>query len=104
MKTTHGKLTMILLIAVLIRITSYNVCYTKLLRTHGKLTMILLIAVLMGLSSGSALAEKPIVVGCPLSTAFLYGWDAERGVTLAIEEINAQGGANVAGKKRPFKT
>jgi branched-chain amino acid transport system substrate-binding protein len=71
--------------------------------THGKLMMILLIAVLMGLSSGSALAEKPIVIGCPLSTAFLYGWDAERGVTLAIEEINAQGGVNVAGKKRPFK-
>ena len=59
--------------------------------THGKLIMILLIAVLMGLSSGSALAEKPIVIGCPLATAFLYGWDAERGVTLAIEEINAQG-------------
>ncbi len=71
--------------------------------THGKLMMILLIAALMGLSSGSALAEKPIVIGCPLSTAFLYGWDAERGVTLAIEEINAQGGVNVAGKKRPFK-
>ena len=71
--------------------------------THGKLMMILMIAVLMGLSSGSALAEKPIVIGCPLATAFLYGWDAERGVTLAIEEINAQGGVNVAGKKRPFK-
>ncbi len=71
--------------------------------THGKLMMILTIALLMGLYSGSALAEKPIVIGCPLATAFLYGWDAERGVTLAIEEINAQGGVNVAGKKRPFK-
>jgi len=71
--------------------------------THGKLMMILLIALLMGLSSGSAMAEKPIVIGCPLATAFLYGWDAERGVTLAIEEINAQGGVDVDGKKRPFK-
>jgi branched-chain amino acid transport system substrate-binding protein len=71
--------------------------------THGKLMMILMIAVLMGLYSGSALAEKPIVIGCPLATAFLYGWDAERGVTLAIEEINAQGGVDVGGKKRPFK-
>ena len=38
---------------------------------------------------GSA-AEKPIVIGAPLSTAFLYGWDAERGIKLAAEEINAQ--------------
>jgi branched-chain amino acid transport system substrate-binding protein len=47
--------------------------------------------------------EKPIVLGAPLSTAFLYGWDAERGIKLAVDEINAAGGVNVAGKKRPFK-
>ncbi len=51
----------------------------------------------------SALAKKPIVIGCPLSTAYLYGWDAERGVKLAVDEINAKGGVNVDGKKRPFK-
>jgi branched-chain amino acid transport system substrate-binding protein len=50
-----------------------------------------------------ALAEKPIILGCPLSTAFLYGWDAERGFTLAVEEINAAGGVAVGGEKRPFK-
>ena len=50
-----------------------------------------------------ARAEKPIVIGCPLSTAFLYGWDAERGIKLAVEEINAAGGVNVGGVKRPFK-
>jgi branched-chain amino acid transport system substrate-binding protein len=48
-------------------------------------------------------AADNIVVGCPLSTAFLYGWDAEKGVKLAVEEINAQGGVNVGGKKLPFK-
>jgi branched-chain amino acid transport system substrate-binding protein len=48
-------------------------------------------------------AEEPIIIGAPLSTAYLYGWDAERGITLAIEEINAQGGVNVGGVKRPFK-
>jgi branched-chain amino acid transport system substrate-binding protein len=47
-------------------------------------------------------AEKPIVIGAPLATAFLYGWDAERGIKLAVEEINAAGGVNVGGKKRPF--
>jgi branched-chain amino acid transport system substrate-binding protein len=48
-------------------------------------------------------AEKPIVIGAPLATAFLYGWDAERGIRLAVEEINAAGGVNVGGKKRPFQ-
>ena len=51
----------------------------------------------------AARAAKPIVIGCPLSMAFLYGWDAERGATLAIEEINAAGGVAVGGEKRPFK-
>ncbi len=48
-------------------------------------------------------AADNIVIGCPLSTAFLYGWDAERGVKLAVDEINAKGGVNVGGKKLPFK-
>ena len=49
-----------------------------------------------------ALAEAPVTIGCPLSTSFLYGWDAERGIRLAVEEINAAGGVNVGGQKRPF--
>ncbi len=48
-------------------------------------------------------AEPPIVIGAPLSTAFLYGWDAERGIKLAVDEINAGGGVAIGGKKRPFK-
>ncbi|MCD4744645.1 MAG: ABC transporter substrate-binding protein [Desulfobacteraceae bacterium] len=50
-----------------------------------------------------AFAEKPIILGAPLSTAYLYGWDAERGIKLAVDEINAAGGVNVNGKKRLFK-
>jgi len=46
---------------------------------------------------------RPIRIGAPLSTAFVYGWDAERGMRLAIEEINATGGVNVGGVKRPFE-
>jgi branched-chain amino acid transport system substrate-binding protein len=46
---------------------------------------------------------KPIVIGSPLSTAFLYGWDAERAIKLAVEEINAAGGVTVGKEKRPFK-
>jgi len=48
-------------------------------------------------------AQKPIVIGAPLSTAFLYGWDAERAIKLAVEEINAKGGVTVGKEKRPFK-
>ncbi|OGP61907.1 MAG: ABC transporter substrate-binding protein [Deltaproteobacteria bacterium RBG_13_47_9] len=48
-------------------------------------------------------AEKPIVLGAPLATAFLYGWDAERAIKLAVEEINAKGGVAVGKEKRPFK-
>jgi len=46
---------------------------------------------------------KPIVIGAPLATAFLYGWDAEKAIKLAVEEINAKGGVTVGKEKRPFK-
>jgi branched-chain amino acid transport system substrate-binding protein len=48
-------------------------------------------------------AGKPIVIGAPLATAFLYGWDAERAMKLAAEEINAKGGVTVGKEKRPLK-
>ncbi|MGQ9777847.1 MAG: ABC transporter substrate-binding protein [Thermodesulfobacteriota bacterium] len=46
---------------------------------------------------------KPIILGAPLATAFLYGWDAERAIKLAVEEINAKGGVTIGKEKRPFK-
>ncbi len=66
-------------------------------------TVIAAIFLCMGLTLPAPAAEQPIIIGAPLSTAFLYGWDAERGIKLAVDEINAAGGVNVAGKKRPFK-
>jgi branched-chain amino acid transport system substrate-binding protein len=68
-----------------------------------KILLVLLGVLIIVFPATPALAEKPIIIGCPLSTAFLYGWDAERGVKLAVEEINAKGGVNVKGKMRPFK-
>ncbi|MCD4717624.1 MAG: ABC transporter substrate-binding protein [Desulfobacterales bacterium] len=70
---------------------------------HLTVLVVLLVAVLFVFPGNRAMAEEPIVIGCPLSTAFLYGWDAERGIKLAVEEINAKGGVTVGGKKRPFK-
>ena len=46
--------------------------------------------------------EKPIVIGAPLATAFLYGRDAEKGIKLAVEEVNGQGDVVAARKKRPL--
>jgi branched-chain amino acid transport system substrate-binding protein len=51
----------------------------------------------------AASAAEPITIGCPLATAFLYGWDAERAIKLAVDEINAAGGVKVGNEKRPFK-
>jgi branched-chain amino acid transport system substrate-binding protein len=69
-----------------------------------KTSLIVLFVFLLAVFSGSAaVAADPIVIGCPLATAFLYGWDAERGVKLAVEEINADGGVSVGGQKRPFE-
>lgn len=65
-------------------------------------TLMFLLALMMILPAGQVLAAKSIILGCPLSTAFLYGWAAERGFKLAVEEINAKGGVNVKGEMRPF--
>ncbi len=64
---------------------------------------LLVLAGMVAAPGNSAYGAEPIVIGAPLSTAFLYGWDAERGMRLAMEEINAQGGVNVGGVKRPFE-
>jgi branched-chain amino acid transport system substrate-binding protein len=69
---------------------------------NSRFLLILLIGILLILPGKNVMAAEPIVIGAPLSTAFLYGWDAERAITLAIEEINAAGGVNVGGTKRPF--
>ncbi len=69
-----------------------------------RLTAILLaVLCLAWLGPAPVSAAKPIVLGAPLSTAFLYGWDAEKAMKLAVEEINAAGGVKVGGVKRPFK-
>jgi branched-chain amino acid transport system substrate-binding protein len=69
----------------------------------GVFLLVLALAGLPLLGHPTRAAEKPIVIGAPLSTAFLYGWDAERAIKLAVEEINAKGGVTVGKVKRPFK-
>lgn len=52
---------------------------------------------------GQLAQAKPIVIGAATDTEILDGFATVRGLKLAIEEINAAGGVNVAGKKEPFK-
>ncbi|UCB48859.1 MAG: ABC transporter substrate-binding protein [Deltaproteobacteria bacterium] len=65
--------------------------------------VVFVVGILFAVSLASTSAAKPIVIGAPLSLNYVYGWDAERGMTLAVEEINAKGGVKVGGKMRPFK-
>jgi len=73
------------------------------MKTRALANLVILLAVFFVLPIHSALAVKPIVIGCPLATSFVYGWTSERAITLAVEEINKAGGVDVAGVKRPFK-
>ncbi|MEW6664490.1 MAG: ABC transporter substrate-binding protein [Thermodesulfobacteriota bacterium] len=52
---------------------------------------------------GQAVEAKPIVIGAATDAEILDGFATIRGLKLAIEEINAAGGVNIAGKKEPFK-
>ncbi len=48
-------------------------------------------------------SKEPIVLGVPTSLGFLEGKEGLACVNLAVDEINAAGGVNVAGTMRPFK-
>lgn len=67
--------------------------------------VVFILTVLMAAGCGGADQKqaKPIVIGSPLPKAFLYGWDAEKAITLAVEEINAKGGVKIGSEKRPLK-
>ncbi len=64
---------------------------------------ILALLVLLIVHVQPAMSAEPIIIGSPLATAFLYGWDAEKAIKLAADEINAAGGVKVGAEKRPFK-
>ena len=72
-------------------------------RWVGVLSLVLVLMGLPFLGHQAHAAGKPIIIGAPLATAFLYGWDAERAMKLAAEEINAKGGIAVGKEKRPLK-
>jgi branched-chain amino acid transport system substrate-binding protein len=56
-----------------------------------------------GIRGYSQQKPQPIIIGAPLSTQYLYGWDAQRAMLLAVEQINAKGGVQVGNARRPFR-
>ncbi len=73
------------------------------MKCKARFFKVLMVLLAVGLAMPMvAAAAKPIVLGCPLATAFLYGWDAERAIRLAVKEINAKGGVKVGNVMRPF--
>ena len=73
-------------------------------RTFSLSVAIILAA--MGTAFGfasQAVGAGPVVIGVPNARASAEGDCVEKGMTLAMEEINARGGVTVGGTKRPFK-
>ncbi|HKI48486.1 MAG TPA: hypothetical protein VKA69_04115 [Desulfobacteria bacterium] len=69
------------------------------MQTRNRLILaIVLFSFFLLFPASGAFSAEPIKIGAPLSTAYLYGWDAERGIKLAVDEINAKGGVNVGGE------
>ena len=66
----------------------------------GVLSVVILVFMVLVTAVASA---KPIVIGVATDTQILDGFATIRGLKLAAEEINAAGGVNVAGERRPFK-
>ncbi|MCG6909276.1 MAG: ABC transporter substrate-binding protein [Deltaproteobacteria bacterium] len=73
------------------------------MKRYVSVILVLLMAVSVGMISvQGAGAAEPVVIGVPTSTGFLEGREALKAVNLAVDEINAKGGVDVGGTKRPF--
>ena len=66
-------------------------------------TFMLVFAFIWAIPAPSVLAAEPIVIGVPTSLGFLEGKESHKAVQLSVSEINAKGGVNVGGTKRPLK-
>ncbi len=72
-------------------------------RKIGVFTFVLFVVFIWAIPAPTVFAAEPIVIGVPTSLGFLEGKESHKAVQLAVSEINANGGVNVGGTKRPFK-
>jgi branched-chain amino acid transport system substrate-binding protein len=66
------------------------------------------VVVVMAAGAGTFLLLRPaavrgIVLGAPLATGFLYGAGAQKGLQMAVDEINAAGGVRLGNESLPFQ-
>jgi branched-chain amino acid transport system substrate-binding protein len=77
---------------------------SKLFRALIIVTAVLAVIGASGMGDAAAAKKgKPIIVGAPVPRASAYGQNGERGLIMAVEEVNAAGGVNVAGVVRPIQ-
>ncbi len=66
-------------------------------------SLVLFAALALLITIPAAHAAEPIVIGVPTSLGFLEGKESHKVVQMAVSEINAKGGVNVAGTRRLLK-
>jgi len=67
------------------------------------LSTVFIVALVWFITVPVAFAAEPIVIGVPTSLGFLEGKESHKVVQMAVSEINAKGGVNVAGTRRLLK-
>jgi len=68
------------------------------------LLLIILSTLILAACGGTEEAEsEPIVIGIPTAFGSIEGAAALKAVEMAVEEVNADGGVDVGGEKRPFE-
>ena len=67
------------------------------------LSTVFVVAFAWLIAGPAAYAAEPIVIGVPTSLGFLEGKESHKAVQIAVTEINAKGGVNIGGTKRPLK-
>jgi branched-chain amino acid transport system substrate-binding protein len=66
--------------------------------------VVILVSLILGAYANQpAVAAEPIILGLPSSMVIIEPLQCKDSVEMAVEEVNAAGGVNVAGVKRPFK-
>lgn len=72
------------------------------------ISIVVALVLVAGGGTGAFLLFRPagvrgIVLGAPLATSFLYGAGAQKGLQMAVEEINAAGGVHLGNESLPFQ-
>ncbi|MBI5029588.1 MAG: ABC transporter substrate-binding protein [Chloroflexi bacterium] len=66
--------------------------------------LVFVVLVVVGCATAPSVpAAQPIIIGVPTALGTIEGTDSLNSVKMAVDEINAKGGVNVGGTKRPLQ-